>query len=718
MYSPGQQIEEPSRVSPDSHVNHVRTNFVGRGYQPPATATAGQYSPPRTLPAGKDVHVQAWRPQTHTSTQRLQAPMIVEDEVDMDSEMPFDQERDQSPSTTSGRQVDQPTPRLFNPMCPAMNAYHQPEQEQSRVATVATRFEQHYSSPARRRVDRFDEFGSSPNSSPQRTATAANHRANRLSYNQPPSQPGDDDSLFDFQEGQDPVRKLSKAKNHHQSSKQRRTLIVGAVPEDEEEQVVHDDEDSIEELPYGARAAPSPVNLQERTQQAWKVRKGKTSVLRTKSKSPTNDRAQMGVSFGKSDTVHHFEPEEQELTNDDETATLGSFEDRSLNSMYTKSMESEVEDVLKDVLLIGTESHSRPGRRKVKHKYEVKKKLRQQANKTGTLSRSCQGETVPEDDDEETFEIAAEEEKAPQEDVAAVASYRVNRSTKQKSTSKNESSSKKTLAKEMSSNKQKPAHKSSSLEAEKRRKAAERRKKAENDDPFVIMWGYLDSGIKAVSEALGMEEEEAEKPKRKSKKNSIVAKKSTDRQAEPAAQVSSAKDELRVVEAPDDELQFSDKLASRKSEEESAEDTVNYQQEMLYDSNGRSRSASLDEEQDLQNDFTQSYSASMDGEQEVQAEEKAGEEVQIGESVFDPTAVEEDDPRIVELAIYAAKSLHTSRDVQYDDSIPIDMFEDIQLSVVELKLPLGCTCTSFSLPLIWNSIGPFLYNLCLSLREQ
>jgi hypothetical protein len=50
----------------------------------------------------------------------------------------------------------------------------------------------------------------------------------------------------------------------------------------------------------------------------------------------------------------------------------------------------------------------------------------------------------------------------------------------------------------------------------------------------------------------------------------------------------------------------------------------------------------------------------------------------------------EEDPRTAHLALHAAKSLHQTQGVQFDDSYRISLHEDLQISVVELKLPLGC----------------------------
>lgn len=48
------------------------------------------------------------------------------------------------------------------------------------------------------------------------------------------------------------------------------------------------------------------------------------------------------------------------------------------------------------------------------------------------------------------------------------------------------------------------------------------------------------------------------------------------------------------------------------------------------------------------------------------------------------------DPRLIHLALQAAKSLHQLKGLQYDESIPVNMISDVKMSIVELKLPLGC----------------------------
>ncbi|CAJ1960929.1 unnamed protein product [Cylindrotheca closterium] len=47
------------------------------------------------------------------------------------------------------------------------------------------------------------------------------------------------------------------------------------------------------------------------------------------------------------------------------------------------------------------------------------------------------------------------------------------------------------------------------------------------------------------------------------------------------------------------------------------------------------------------------------------------------------------DQDFVLLALFAAQAVHELQGVRFDDSYPLDMYEDLKISVVELKLPLG-----------------------------
>jgi hypothetical protein len=104
------------------------------------------------------------------------------------------------------------------------------------------------------------------------------------------------------------------------------------------------------DLTYGSQAQ-SPTNLQERAQEAYNRRKNK-GILKN-------------VHFGEQQ-IHHFEAQEEESAEDESTWTKD--EQDSVASEYTKTYESEIEDVIKDFFFIGDGNRTRPGRRRRKGK--------------------------------------------------------------------------------------------------------------------------------------------------------------------------------------------------------------------------------------------------------------------------------------------------------------------------------------------------------------
>lgn len=57
---------------------------------------------------------------------------------------------------------------------------------------------------------------------------------------------------------------------------------------------------------------------------------------------------------------------------------------------------------------------------------------------------------------------------------------------------------------------------------------------------------------------------------------------------------------------------------------------------------------------------------------------------------------------MTQLALHAAKSLHRAQGVEFDDSGRISLHDDVQISVVELKLPLGCKYSTWWIR--WTSV--------------
>ena len=181
----------------------------------------------------------------------------------------------------------------------------------------------------------------------------------------------DDDSLFDFagnqaSTGASNLKPSLKNGNTGSSRKGRRPRRKS------DEGSENDDDESL--IQYGEHRKRSS-SLQERTQQAWTFRsqrsfpkankEGEPSLK--KEGEPSLKKEAAGVQFGNKDTIHHFDDNETLMT----TGT-----GHSLNSLYTKSPESEAEDLIKDLLLIGSGEHSNPGRRKLKYQPEYKRQLR------------------------------------------------------------------------------------------------------------------------------------------------------------------------------------------------------------------------------------------------------------------------------------------------------------------------------------------------------
>ena len=189
----------------------------------------------------------------------------------------------------------------------------------------------------------------------------------------------DDDTIFNFPEKEKAIRTIEQDRDEkgekslsrnfkaRRRSRQRRKE---RIPVDT---AFTDDELSMEN--YGDVSALHATELQERAHQAWKSRQRKNSTIRSKHDSKTPPHKSSIVSFGASDTIHHFDAgvlnQNQYKNEDEDNVTL----DRSLNSEYTKTLESEVEDMIKDILFIGNPKKSKPGRRKYRHKPEVQRKL-------------------------------------------------------------------------------------------------------------------------------------------------------------------------------------------------------------------------------------------------------------------------------------------------------------------------------------------------------
>lgn len=149
---------------------------------------------------------------------------------------------------------------------------------------------------------------------------------------------------------------------------------------------VEDEEDSIAQV-YGDVDETVAIDLlQNRTKQAWSKR-NQAAASSVQPVSNGTDSRKARVSFQKN-TVHEFEPDERnedasedseeatEYTEDDTYYDDDTYAGRSMHSVYTKSYESEAEDLVKDLFLWGSGKATNPGRRELKYKKGYKQKYK------------------------------------------------------------------------------------------------------------------------------------------------------------------------------------------------------------------------------------------------------------------------------------------------------------------------------------------------------
>jgi hypothetical protein len=383
-----------------------------------------------------------------------------------------------------------------------------------------------------------------------------------------------------------------------------------------------DDEDEEYADPYGIHHSSSPLTLTERAQAAWKrkeAQRSRSTSPRGKSSSRSlrqdeggasapgsansfaNATASGAVRFSQNDdTIHHFEPD----PDPDETLDSLTFGGRSLNSEYTKSAESEVEDFIKDILMIGSGKGSNPGRRKVKYSPNVQRKLQQRKNKAAAM-----------DDDADPEEEDATYESNEDDDLCSPSEVVVEGRSSASSRSRHQHQPR--------SKQQEPSvfctAADDSVDGSRARGSSKERKSKNGNDPLSSVWNYLEGGFSAVSSALGFDDGSQMTPQR--------SRSSARRSA----------------------------TSSQYSPGDTTGDSVTT--EGLFDP--------------------------MMGEGDVYT----GQGRDRGNLETAPSL--EEDVRLVDLALQAARSMHKLRGFEYDETNEINIASDIRFSVVDLSLPLG-----------------------------
>ena len=343
--------------------------------------------------------------------------------------------------------------------------------------------------------------------------------------------PEEDDSLFDFKE----------------SSAGRRARFNGDSARRN---------DSVQ--------AKSPSTLAQRSREAWDRKNSHKSNHERRETSPVSIRS-ASVSFDKQkDTIQYYEPDDAY-----DNATLA---DRSLNSEYTKSAESEVEDLLKDIFMLGSSTPTNPGRRKVKYSSSVKDRVRSRQ------TRNDDDDTYETNDDSEFLRSRT---KSPQ-----------------------------------------------SLGSAGRRNLYSHDEKDDDDNPLAEVWNYMEGGIKSVGLALGLTSDES----------------------------ATRLDNVRAID--EDDYQGSTK---------DIDDAQDFWLKIL----GKSKACT-----------------GADDLEALEAEDDSLATAAVEDEVPHALSLEED-MRLVDLALQAARSVHLLKILDFDESYEIDIATDIHFSVVDLLMPFG-----------------------------
>jgi hypothetical protein len=525
----------------------------------------------------------------------------------------------------------------------------------------------------------------------------------------------DEDTLFDF-DGNEEDDVVDLDDDVDRNLKVTRKMRRRARQRSENDSAT-DDDTSVEN--YGSTSFPS-TSLQERTHQAWKSRQKKNSSLRSQ-KDPTQPKSspRHSVSFGNSNMVHHFnltaEEEYDKKQHYEDGASLDRSSDRSLNSEYTKTLESEVEDMIKDILFIGKSDKSKPGRRKFKDKPEIRRKLKQRLlamamaaasehnkQKRGDVHESNKMEILEESLEENEIFSSADLDSEPVVDPTIKKAQQ----QKPKKVTLNESvqitenvvSSKAPSRSTCVSDDRSSVVSASSADSQTvvtlQTIESFHSDKNGSDDPFAAMVGFVEGGLSAMTSAVSYAFGESESP-------------SSQQQTRGRTKTRDGEQPSKVAQCRDFNIFESCMGGGRLFEGTDGFATNNaisvavvqkLAQDMWYNNTAIAKSAS----------DTQSFHENSDKGGDVDEMERRLLQLANGSKVS-------------LLALHAAHSVHKLQGVEYDESIPIDMSTELKVCPVTLKLPMGiiflennglCQIPGYKIFLIWF-VGLTIFSLVL-----
>lgn len=502
----------------------------------------------------------------------------------------------------------------------------------------------------------------------------------------------DDDSLFIFAEREqlkksrlvkttnDDLSKKSKGSHrvHRRSRQRRKQPQQQQQPIAQFESSITDDDTSTEN--YGANPTIYSSSLQARTKKAWKSRQRKNSNLRSAKKageisnkniasirSPSHNKGTNNVSFGPSNTIHRFETKEE-----GEKEELMSYDNRSFNSEYTKSLESEVEDMIKDIFFIGTQGTSRPGRRKYRYKPEVKRKI-------------LNGST------EEAMESLQIDKKDPHSDPVLRRKEKLAESCVDED--ENDTALEPNPSNFLSSMKEKQER--FSMEKDKPPRASSKIAPSSNsslddtytfdstqlnddpiEDPFNNLLGFIEGGLSAVTSAIGYAVGDSPSQRQhKSSMNELKPKPGNDKLAN--------NNEYDIFESCGINIGSPTVINKGNLRGGYRIDTLSKRDHLLRSnipqplSSNKMHASKVNETY-----FATTHERYIEGSASNEMNDDLKKRFKAD---------------IYQLAIHAAYSVHKLQGVEYNNSIAIDLNKEVKISKVNLELPLGSTYILFFL---------------------
>ncbi len=490
-------------------------------------------------------------------------------------------------------------------------------------------------------------------------------------------------------QNEEAIHSNKNLKNRRRSRQRRKQQIL--------QRQYTDDEMSIEN--YGAANASQLTGLQERAHQAWKSRQRKNTNMRLKNDGKSHCKKLSNVSFGVSDTIHHFDPGDQKQSKIDNEEREDVSLDRSLNSEYTKTLESEVEDMIKDILFIGNPKKSKPGRRKYRYKADGEKKLYKD-QKSKTKIDSCPkkfaessrfgvkngAHVVTVQDDTSSISLLDEKSNSMNDSRLSKAEKRkLSRSKYSSSTYGDDTYS---VGSTISRGSSVDSNTVETYQSDK----------DTMEGPMNGVLGLVEGGLSVVTSAIGYA------------------------LGDPIATESKEDNVSSHRESGSDNIDMFESCGFHIHDEKV--ETMQHRKFFARTDNVLSKSALIDQASDVVPINPKNLSPSPKKAQRLQDVriEHPGRLVKGDRNKSDRETINSvSSSELIELAMYAARSIHKLQGVDYDESVAIDTYKEVKKCHVKLELPLGSKYLDLILVFVifcvayTNFLSKFFHNLVCSI---